>query len=194
MVKVKYLLQVALGFALMAVVLYGVYRLLMALVAAFGAVESDVTVAVVAGAATVIVSVVSIVLSKRFENRAAIVQELRQKKVPVYEDIIQTFIGALMAGNLGKPQPTEAEMMEFFARSTEQLIIWGSDEVVLEYRKFRLNFAATAGDPLGLFLFEELLSILRKDLGHRNKGFARGTILGLFVNDIDDVLATMGHN
>jgi hypothetical protein len=69
--------------------------------------------------------------------------------------------------------------MEFSAQSTGQLTIWGSEEVVLQYRKFRLNFAATARDPLGLFLFEELPGNLRNDL---NKGFARGTILGSFVN------------
>ena len=29
---------------------------------------------------------------------------------------------------------------------------------------------------------------VRKDLGHRNKGFSRGTILALYINDIHEVL------
>ena len=39
-----------------------------------------------------------------------------------------------------------------------------------------------------LFLYENLLMEIRKDLGHKNQGFKRGTLLGLFVNDIDKYL------
>jgi len=31
-----------------------------------------------------------------------------------------------------------------------------------------------------------LLLAIRQDLGHKNSGFKRGTVLRLFINDIDD--------
>jgi hypothetical protein len=37
-----------------------------------------------------------------------------------------------------------------------------------------------------LFQVENLLIAIRKDLGHKNVGFKKGTILGLFINDIQD--------
>jgi hypothetical protein len=36
--------------------------------------------------------------------------------------------------------------------------------------------------------FEDVLKEIRKDLGHSNIGFKRGTLLGLFLNNITEIL------
>lgn len=35
-----------------------------------------------------------------------------------------------------------------------------------------------------MFYFEDLMLEIRKDLGHKNKGFEKGDVLSLFINDI----------
>jgi hypothetical protein len=39
-----------------------------------------------------------------------------------------------------------------------------------------------------LFLYERFLLEVRRDLGHKNKDLKKGTLLGLFVNDLDRYL------
>jgi hypothetical protein len=45
-----------------------------------------------------------------------------------------------------------------------------------------------SGEPESMFIVEDVLLEMRKDLGHPNRGFNKGDILRLFVNDIDKYL------
>ena len=183
--RVKSGVQVVLGLSLLGLIVWGAYLAVSALVSILAAIESNVAVAVVAASSTIAVSVISLAVSKRFEAKAAVRHELRVKKVPVYESIISTLFKTQFADKVGEKPPTQQELIQFFAKVTEQLVVWGSDEVVREFRAFRMAFI-NGGNPIeGLFKYEKLLNAIRKDLGHKNQGFKRGTLLGLWINDID---------
>jgi hypothetical protein len=47
------------------------------------------------------------------------------------------------------------------------------------------------GGHESLFMFEQVLLVIRRDLGHANKDLARGDLLALWINDIDEVLASV---
>jgi hypothetical protein len=91
----------------------------------------------------------------------------------------------LFAESLGEEPLSQAELVKFFATYTEKLTIWGSDGVIKSWRALRLSAVAGVEGADMLFLYENLLMEIRKDLGHKNQGFKKGTLLGLFVNDID---------
>ena len=71
---------------------------------------------------------------------------------------------------------------------TQDLVIWGSDDMLRQFRAFReatLKQAAGKAQPLETLLaVEDLLMAIRKDAGHKNKGLKRGSILRLFINDL----------
>ncbi len=58
-----------------------------AFISAFSGLEAKYRAALVAAAGTVIVSVMSAVVSRYLEARATLRKELREKKIPVYEDL-----------------------------------------------------------------------------------------------------------
>lgn len=175
--------------ALATILAWGAIALVSTLLAALQRLRSDLAVAIVAASATITVSVISAIIAKRLEARAAIRQELRTKKVPVYKEIISTLFRFFMAEKIGEPAMTQQELAKFFLTTTEKLTIWGSDEVVRAYRELRGSFAGSVNPVQGLLLLEGLMVAIRKDLGHSNAKFAKGTLLGLFVNDIDQVLS-----
>ena len=85
--------------------------------------------------------------------------------------------------------------MKFIGCYTEKLTIWGSDGVMKEWRNLRMGAVSRGEGEVSnaegaqmLFRYESLLLEIRKDLGHKNHGFKRGTLLGLFVNDVDKYL------
>ena len=49
----------------------------------------------------------------------------------------------------------------------------------------RERFVTDAAPIEIMFQYEKILNAIRKDLGHKNQGFKRGTLLGMWVNDID---------
>ncbi|MCW2835346.1 MAG: hypothetical protein JWN68_3299 [Nocardioides sp.] len=85
-------------------------------------------------------------------------------------------------------QATEVspDLLQFFKKITPQLMIWASNDVVVKWSRFRRG-----GDkhpPMEyMFMMEELLTAIRKDLGHSG-AITKGDLLGLYVNDIDEHL------
>lgn len=186
--KIVPLAQSLFALILLALIVWGVYFLGITFITGLSRLQSDIAVGIIAASATVIVSVISVVSAKQLENRANIRQELRTKKIPIYEEIISTLFKILFAEKLGKKKLSEVETMAFFVTSSEKLTIWGSDEVVLAFRACRTASLTGTRPEEFLFMYEKLLLAIRKDLGHKNRNFKRGTVLGLFINDIEKYL------
>jgi hypothetical protein len=175
---------IALGFV--GGLAWSLFRLILWLADFFRSLDSDVAKAIVAAGATVMASLVALIGSKAYEARLAVRQELRAKKTPVYESIVGTLYKLMFATMLSKPQMSEQEVKQFIAETTERLTIWGSDALLSQWGKWKTE--AAANQDRALFGFEELLLAIRRDLGHRNWRIQRGTILRMFVTDIDDYL------
>ncbi len=169
-----------------AAVLFGTYLFFAALIEKLNSVNSDIGKAVLGAAATIIVAVLSIVVAKLWEQRTAIKNENRQKKIPIYEAQIDTFFDLIFANKTGK-QPMNTEKLEKgFADFTKKLIIWGSEDVILKWNTFRTTKWDKV-DPLEMMMaFEDFLLALRKDIGNKTGSLPKGTLLSLFLNDWEE--------
>lgn len=186
--KLTIILRFLLMLAMLGGIVWGIYFVVAKVFRSLINIESDIAVAIVAASATITVSVVSLVISKVMETRATITQELRAKKVPIYEDLISTVFKFQFAEKLGEKPMSETELIRFFANLTEKLTIWGSDGVIRAFSDFRLASTRVGAPENILFIYENLLLEIRKDLGHKNRNLRRGMILSLFINDIDQYL------
>lgn len=188
-------LSAAVGLLLLAAFAYGSFVALRAAVRVLSSLDSDIAVAIVAAAATAFVSVLSIVLGKAYESRSVVQREHREKKIPVYEDLIKFMFRILMGVKTGEA-PTEKEMLEFMSDFNQRIMVWGSDDVLAAWVKWRRTATSEAdarANPMKLMLlYEQLILTIRRDLGHKNKNLGTGDVLALFVNDIDQVLKRKG--
>lgn len=170
--------------------LFGLIWALVSGIAALGGfllrLDSDLAVALIAASATTLVSIATLTISKLYERRQGIQQDLRARRTPVYESIVNTLYRVMFASILNEEPMPEAELKRFFAQTTDQLTIWGSDTVLEEWGTFKTK---VGDDPMqAIFMFEDFLFAIRRDLGHKNKNLKRGSILKLFVTDIEDHL------
>jgi hypothetical protein len=181
---VKRFLTALLGLSIIVLLVWGAYFILTKITATILNLNTDLAVAIIAGSVTVIVSIVSLIISKYYERRDKIQQEIRQKKIPVYEELIAFLTTTIFAEKMGETKPTEVEIVKFFANFTNKMIVWGSDEVLNAYQTMRSHTLNGKNSVELLFLYEKLLFEIRKDLGHKNKNLDRGSVLSLFVNDV----------
>lgn len=144
-------------------------------------------VGLVAASIAAAASVISISLSKAYEARIAIRQDLRSKRIPVYEGIVNTTMRIMLGEKAGLTPLTEKELGQWFLQTTEKLTIWGSDDLIRAFGNFN-NGAAERSGIHGLYELETLLLAIRRDLGHKNKNLARGSVLRLWVTDMDEIL------
>ena len=115
----------------------------------------------------------SVLVSKHLERRATISAHLREKKIPTYEKIISFIFRITFADKLGKDRLTEKEVMQFMAEITQELVIWGSDDMLEAFYNFRKKSIENSNENKEdsykiLFIVEDLLLAIRKDLGHAN--------------------------
>lgn len=180
-------------FAIIAVVFIAIFYLLIGhFFSAFKGLEPRILAAIVAGVFTVIVSVISVLMGKYKETKHQIEEQHRLKKIPIYEEFLEFWFKVLLGSKIGK-QVSEKDMLEFFTLFTQKLILWGSDEVILEYGDFRTYFMNLANDESttskekleSMYKFEEMILAIRGDVGHKNTAFQRGDILKLFINDLN---------
>ncbi|MCS6096805.1 hypothetical protein ACRN9J_02810 [Shewanella baltica] len=188
MKKIVKVLQAIFGLIIIGLLTWGGYKLLLAVALLFKSVDPTLGAGMLAASATVLVSVVSVLFSKKQEHKVDIENQLRVKKIPIYENIIEFIFLITFAEKLGKAQPTEQEMIAFFADTTRDLVIWGSKDIVKAFGDFKdkLGTLAVCGDTAGMLAtVEDFLFAIRKDLGHKHTKIKRGDILRLYINDVD---------
>ena len=165
---------------------WGLFRIL-------SGVSAETRAAVVAAVGTVVVTVLSVSMTKVFERQSQVEQALRASKIPLYEEFIRFWLGYLMQSKAGVPKVSDEDLQRFFHDSTQRIIVWGSDEVFREYVAFRRVTIGSDGSPAAIRAiagsFGQLLLAIRKDVGHQNRGVTTADVLMTFLNDADAFLA-----
>ena len=188
--KSKNKLQLVMGFVLLGAIALLAYWTVATIWNALSATPT-IGAGIAAAALTGALAILSTFLTKHLDRKATVVAQLREKKIPVYEEIIRLVFGIALAGKGGKAPLKEQDIVRQMADITEKLTIWGSDELVEAYYKFRMasirQAAGGSQDPReALIALTDLMLAVRRDLGHKNKNISRRKILGLFVNDVPD--------
>ncbi len=94
-----------------------------------------------------------------------------------------------MASKLGREPRTDEELTRKLADITPELILWASDDVLpllIKFRRVSINNEKNSSRT-PITLLGQILLAIRKDLGHQNRQIDQATILGTFVNDIENI-------
>jgi hypothetical protein len=142
--------------------------------------QSDLTGIIITASVAILVAVITAVAGKLYEQHLKIRDELRAKKAPIYEKHIATFFKLLLAPKITGKAPNQEEAAVAFAAVAEQMIVWGSADVIKAWN----NFKTAAQTSQGIDLLEGIFTAMRKDLGHDDQNLKKGELLRLFVNDL----------
>lgn len=182
--------SVLFGLIICTILVWWIYIFLASSFKWFSGLESKVAASIITASAVALVSTAGLIISKQYEHKREIRHEHNKKKIPVYEELIGFTSKIQFAEKLGKEPVTEQEIFEFTATFTSKLVIWGGEDVIKSYCRFR-DMGVETKDSLSvniLFEYENLLCNIRKDLGHKDKSIKRGDILRLFITDINKYL------
>ena len=176
-------ISTALGFVLIAGIVYGGYRILSWIAGSIQDVDPSIVASLIAGTATVISSVfIASYHSRRAKEKVAF-EAHREKKAEIYNEYMEMVIQLMRNTKAGKEGeavlPDNVE--EFFYNFTAKVTVYGGPGVVKAYSEWRT--ASADGDSGGrsLLLVDKLFREMRKDLGESNKGIAANELLGLYI-------------
>ena len=163
-------------------ILVGAYFLLRYFIKALVTYTPEIKTVIIAGFLTLFGTIFSIIYTKYKERKLQIEQEHRRQTAEIYMEYIGFLFSLINQEKLGK-RISEKEIMVFMIGFYKKLIVWGSDEVIKEF-EFQKSLVDKGGMEMVLGLGRMLLMI-RKDLGHKNKGLSAVDLLSVFVKDLD---------
>lgn len=139
-----------------------------------------------AAAVVAVASLAGILYTRYAEQKRSIEQDLRSRKIPVYEEFIGHFFSIILSPDQSAPQP---DLVLALRQLTPKMLIWSSNEVLQRWSVWRLRAADESIAPAVRFLeFEQILLAIRRDAGHSNRGLKAGDLLRLFINHAATVL------
>ncbi len=151
-------------------------------------VKDDLSKAIIAGSIAVLGSAFTLVFGKLWEQRVKIRDEIRARKIPIYEGHIATFFKIFFTPMITGKQPNQKDLIDAFAKFAEQMVPWGSSEVIRKWGEFRKigDDTSELSAVAKLDILEDLFMSMRKDVGNDVRSLKRHDLLRLFVNDMPD--------
>lgn len=150
--------------------------------------DSVVIVALITGGISIVTVVISSIISKLIEYKQITKRYLYEKREKPYSEFISMVYKLQMNQKNGREEYTQTQMIDDISNFSQALTLWGSSRVIKKWIKFREIIQENSAGTENLFMLEEIVFEIRKDMGQKRKGLKQGDLLSFFVNDIKDHL------
>lgn len=144
-----------------------------------------VIVAFITGAVSIIGVIISSVIAKIIDYKKNRKEYLTQKREEPYGEFVE-MVYKIQQNAKNSNSYTEEMMINDLARFSKKITLWGSTKVVKKWIKFREEGAKPDAGIDNLFILEDIMNEMRRDLGLRR--VKKGNLLAFFVNDIKSVM------
>ena len=147
--------------------------------------DAVVIVALITGMVSLVGVVISSVVAKSLEYKKARNEYLAHKREKAYGEFVNMVYKIQQNGK--KPGTySEEEMLKDLYSFSQEITLWGSSAVVNKWVKFRENGLNPQAAYENLFVMEDIMNEMRKDMGL--KKVQKGNLLAFFVNDIKQTM------
>lgn len=178
-------LAIIIGWSIIKLIITGIRRGLNWMSSTASKLDAVVIVALITGCVSVLGVIISSIVAKALDFRRSRREYLAKKREAPYGEFVDMVYKVQQ--NSKKPDSyTEEQMQEDILKFSRQMTLWGSPRVVDKWIRFRENGANPELAQKNLFVIEDILNDMRKDLGQRR--VKKGNLLGFFVNDIKEAM------
>lgn len=143
--------------------------------------DAVIIVDLVTGLVSLTGAIISSIVAKIVDYRKSRQEYLTQKREKPYGEFVEMIYQ--VQKNIKEPGTySDEQMLEDLSKFSKQITLWGSSRVINKWIEFRENSSDPEKAKNNLFLMEEIMNDMRKDLGL--KKVKKGDLLGFFINDI----------
>ena len=143
--------------------------------------DAVIIVALITGGVSITGVVLSSIISKILEYKQRRREYLYQKREKPYACFIDVVYKMQESAKTTQGYSQE-DMIIDLRKFSKDLTLWGSNRVIKKWIKFRETSNKAITPPELLFVMEDIMFAMRKDMGL--KKMSKGKLLSFFVNDI----------
>lgn len=168
-------------------IIYLLYQIFNLAYKSFNKIDVNILIAIIGGTITIS----SFYITRYLERKKTIELEIRNKKIPIYEEFFEFYFNVMFKSKTDEEITTD-EMVKFFQQFNQKAIIWFPDHILKSYIEWKNNltkFSSNQGISLRDIILhqEEFMKQIRKDIGHINKNLFPGDISSLYINDFNNL-------
>ena len=143
--------------------------------------DAVIIVALITGVVSILTVIISSIVGKAIESNHRKREYLTQKREKAYYEFVGMIYKIQKNGKDGF-QYTTKEMVDDLSKFSSQITLWGSGKIVSKWVKFKEMNNTPLQGAKNLFLLEEIMNEMRRDLGL--KKVKKADLLSFFINDI----------
>lgn len=126
--------------------------------------DAVVIVALITGSVSILGVVISSIVSKIVEYRQNTKRYLHEKKEEPYSEFIE-MVYKIQEKGKAKESINDEEMLDNIFSFSKKLTLWGSNKVIRKWLAFRKISQEQNDNTENLFMLEEIIFEIRKDMG-----------------------------
>lgn len=177
----KWIMQIATGLIVLALLFGGAFWLLRTFFQYLSAVPKELGAALVAAIATICVATLTVVVGRYYERKKELDALYRDKKTEIYDEFLKEFFKLFF--NEDRDVSTNESLVPFLREFTRKLILWSGPQVIESFVAWKDHLAKGVPDAQSIFLTEAFLQSIRSDLRQENRGLRRGFFARLFLRE-----------
>ena len=178
--------SILIALACLGAIFAAIYWVLYQVWGQFKLLNPTISVALLTGATTVLVSTLTVVLGKYYERTRDIEAHYRSKKVEIYDEFLCELFKLFNETREDKDaeNTSHADSLVAFLREWQRkMILWGGQDVLRKYILWMSHLKKGVPDVQSMFLMENFFFEIRKDLGHKNNKLHEGTFISLMLKN-----------
>ncbi len=170
---IKKILQILILFfclALLGGTVWLIYKIAVLFMSALSVFDSQMSVAIIAGSATIFASVLAVIISRFFQMKRE--QEIahREKKAKLYDEFLVELFDLFLGDDKKKDSKDLVRVLREIQR---KLVLWAGPNVIKSYADWHKVLTAKPARAIQMTKMIDFFLALRKDLGHSNSGIQR---------------------
>lgn len=189
------------AFAVLGIGGFGVYWIFHQIWEVIVSADNQVSVAIIAGFFSIIVSTITVSLGRYFERKRQIEADFRGKKIEIYDEFLTELFKVFhntesneSADNIGELDGGEERLASFLRDWQRTLVLWGGPSVLKTYFLWMSNLKRGQHSAKTIYLMDDFFRALRKDIGQSSLGLERGAFSHFILRDADLFLRESKRN
>jgi hypothetical protein len=123
------------------------------------------------------------------EKRRETEKQLSDKKYAVYSEIFSLLFEVVKGTKTNKQWDTE-DVGERMLTIVQNLIVYGSDSVLQKFSNWK-RYSGEIDGISAMVMFTDILTEIRKDMGHPETKMKLDTLWGMIITDYDTIQPTL---
>jgi hypothetical protein len=180
-------------FFMLGSIIIGIYHVSSILFSSLLSINPQISTAIIAAVATIIVATLTVVLGRYFERRKEIEAHFRAEKIKIYDEFLKEFFAIFHAAD-DVAKVDDARVVQFLRDWQRKIILWGGQDILKAYIEWTTNLKSGSPSAKSMFLTEALFKALRKDIGQRHWKLPQGSFIRILLRNPDIFLEAAKKN